>query len=108
VTFGPWYPLHEAAAHAPARPGVYQIRLAQGLLDYPTGKSAMVHYGWSDGDLRAEVLAFAIGRVGPLAPPRSPRDMLLCRHVEERYPRAVHDRLREQFIRRFGCPPRTP
>ena len=101
MTFGPWYPLPEAAAHAPARPGVYQVRLAQGLLDYPTGKSAMVHYGWSETDLRAEVLAFAAGGAGVAA-------MLLCRHVEEGYPRAAHDRLREQFIRRFGSPPRLP
>ena len=101
MTFGPWYPLHEAAAHTPAQPGVFQVRLAQGLLDYPTGKSAMVHYGWSETDLRAEALAFATARGAAAA-------TLLCRHVEERYPRAAHDRLREQFIRRFGSPPRLP
>ena len=98
MTFGSWYPLQEAPANTPARSGVFQIRLAQGLLDYPTGKSAMVHYGWSETDLRAEVLAFTPGAGEPL----------LCRHVEERYPRAAHDRLREQFIRRFGSPPRLP
>jgi hypothetical protein len=97
VTFGPWYPLAEAAAQTPAAPGVFQLRLAQGLLDYPTGKSAMVLYGWSDTDLRAAVLALSIDH----AP-------LLCRHLEERYPRPAHDRLREQFIRRFGSPPRLP
>lgn len=104
MRFGPWYPLDEAARRTPAAAGVFQVRLAGGLLAYPTGRSAMVHYGWSDSDLRAEVLAFAAGR--ELA--------LLCRHAEEmtaaelRYPRAAHDRLREQFIHRFGAPPGTP
>ncbi|HTM21156.1 MAG TPA: hypothetical protein VL172_11625, partial [Kofleriaceae bacterium] len=66
-----------------------------------TGRSAMVHYGWSDSDLRAAVLAFGGGAY-------------LCRHGEEmtaeelRYPRTAHDRLREQFVRRFGAAPRTP
>lgn len=116
MKFGPWYPLAEAAQHAPAAAGLFQVRLASGLLDYPTGRSAMVHYGWSDSDLRAEVLAFAAA----LRPRRSsgPASLtsdvpLLCRHGEEmtagelRYPRAAHDRLREQFIRRFGAPPGT-
>jgi hypothetical protein len=44
VRFGPWYPLAEAGAQAPPAETVLQLRLAEGLVDYPRGKSAMARY----------------------------------------------------------------
>ena len=73
MKFGRWYPLAEAAAHAPAGPGVFQIRIADGLLDYPRGKSAMLHYQ-AAADVRAAASAFA-DRHGHRA--------WLCRHTIE-------------------------
>jgi hypothetical protein len=102
MTFCRWYPLSEAESHAPARPGVFQIRVAAGLLDYPTGKSAMVHYQ-SAPDMRAAATAFAA---------RHPRAPWLCRHLEEPIDAAgadtLHERLEREFSQRFGTAPRVP
>src|SRR5688500_13207940 len=72
VRFCPWYPLADAAAHAPAGEGVLQLRVATGLLDYPSGKSAMVHYEHAT-DLRAAATVLAAHHAG---------EELLCRHLE--------------------------
>ena len=101
MRFCPWYPLAEAAAYVPAGEGVLQVRLAEGLLDYPTGKSAMVHYEHAR-DLRAAARALAD------AHPHG----YVCRHLEE-LPAdvdlaAFHAKVREEFVRRFGSPPAFP
>jgi hypothetical protein len=99
VRFGPWYPLAEAGAHAPASEGIVQVRLATGLVDYPRGKSAMLWYGHSP-DARAAALALAEAHAG--------KD-LVCRHLIE-----IEDatdlaafcaRLMTEFVRRFGTRP---
>jgi hypothetical protein len=98
VRFGPWYPLAEAGDLAPREEGVLQLRLASGLIDYPTGKSAMVAYRHAP-DVRAAAQARARA---------DPRD-LLCRHLIE-IPEATDlgafcAKLREDFVRRFGRAP---
>lgn len=102
MTFCPWYPLVEAQTHAPARPGVFQVRLASGLIDYPTGKSAMVHYQHG-ADVRAAATAFA---------DRYPDAGWLCRHLEEAIDAAgagsLHAQLEREFTRRFGTAPTLP
>ena len=101
MRFCPWYPLADAAAHVPAGEGVLQVRLQAGLLDYPTGKSAMVHYAHTH-DLRAAARALAA------AHPQG----YLCRHLEEADPAvdlaAFHAKVREEFVRRFGAEPGFP
>jgi hypothetical protein len=99
VRFGPWYPLAEAEAQAPAGEGVLQVRLATGLLDYPRGKSAMVHYAHAP-DLRAAARALAAAHPG---------EALVCRHLIE-VPDATDlaafcAKLRAEFVRRFGRVP---
>lgn len=77
-----------------------QLRLASGLLDYPRGKSAMVHYEHA-ADLRAAAAAWAAAH-GP--------EGIVCRHLIE--PPAATDlaefyaKLSEDFVRRFGASPR--
>jgi hypothetical protein len=100
VRFCPWYPLVDAAAYAPAGEGVLQVRIAEGLLDYPTGKSAMVHYEHAT-DVRAAATATAAAHPG---------EALLCRHLEIEPGDAVdlaafHAKVLEEFTRRFGCAP---
>jgi len=99
VRFGPWYPLADAGVHAPVAEGVLQLRLANGLVDYPRGKSAMVWYG-HDLDTRAAALALAMAHAG--------KD-LVCRHLIE-----IEDatdlaafcaKLMAEFVRRFGTHP---
>ena len=75
-----------------------QVRLASGLLDYPTGKSAMVAYRHAP-DVRAAAQALAEAHPGDL----------LCRHLIE-VPAATDlaafcAKLREDFARRFGRAP---
>jgi hypothetical protein len=98
VRFCPWYPLDEAGAHAPAGPGVFQVRLPAGLLDYPTGKSAMVHYELAE-DVRAAATQYAEAHA---------QRGWLCRHtVEIDGDLAVlHARLVRDFRARFGAAPR--
>jgi len=100
MRFGSWYPLTEARDRVPPGEGVLQLRLASGLLDYPRGKSAMVHYEHA-ADLRAAAAAWAAahGSAG-----------IVCRHLIET--EAATDlaafcaKLSDEFVRRFGAPPR--
>jgi hypothetical protein len=101
VRFGPWYPLADARDLAPAAEGVLQLRLAAGLIDYPRGKSAMVHYRHAD-DVRAAAVAWADAHGA---------DGIVCRHLIEHdatTPAALYAKLREEFVRRFGAEPRLP
>jgi hypothetical protein len=99
MRFGPWYPLADARDHAPATAGIWQLRLASGLLDYPRGKSAMVHYEHAS-DVRAAAMSWAAAHRA---------DGLLCRHLIE--PDAATDlaglyaKLSGEFVRRFGAAP---
>jgi|SRR6266545_2365512 len=103
--FGRWYPLDDAAAHAPDGPGVLQIRLAHGLLAYPTGRSAMIHYA-AAADLRRHAAELASAHAGrewlcrfaepaPSADPATAADAMLSE-------------LLAAFRRRFGAPPGFP
>ncbi len=99
MRFCPWYPLAEAAAHAPAAEGVLQLRLEHGLHDYPRGKSAMVCYAHVP-DVRAAAIALASAHAG---------EALLCRHLDPEGEAvdlvAFHARVLDEFVRRFGSAP---
>lgn len=93
-----WYPLRGAGQHAPTSPGVFQVRIASGLLDYPSGKSAMVHYG------RSENLQVELAR---LAAEHDEVDFL-CRHQSSEQPAVLLEFVLTQFERRFGKAPIWP
>ncbi len=99
MKFGEWYPLSTAGDRAPAGEGVLQLRLANGLLDYPRGKSAMV---WYEHTLDAKTAARALGE-------RFADSDLVCRHLIEVEAgvdlAAFCAKLREDFERRFGMVP---
>jgi hypothetical protein len=94
MTFGRWQKL--AAATMPRRRGVLQARVADGLVDYPTGKSAMVYY---DGD---DDLSRALERLGAAVPPGAD---VLVRFGECDDPAGELARKLDEFTRRFGAPP---
>lgn len=102
MKFGPWYALADARDHAPAGEGVFQLRLATGLLDYPRGKSAMVHYEHA-GNVRARAQAWAAAHGA---------DGIVCRHLIETDAAAdlgvFCAKLAGEFVRRFGAEPRLP
>ena len=100
VRFCPWYPLSAAATRMPAGEIVLQLRVAEGLIDYPSGKSAMVHY---EHTLDAVVVVTA------LAASHADRS-LWCRHLDLEGDRdvdlaAFHAKLLAEFVRRFGRAP---
>lgn len=104
MRFCPWYTLAEARDLAPAGEGVLQLRLASGLLDYPRGKSAMVHYAHAVNVAAAiEAWAQAHGE------PASARERFVCRHLIEADPATdlahFYAKLSDEFVRRFGAPP---
>jgi hypothetical protein len=98
LRFTSWYPAEQIAERAPAQPGVFQVRAEQ-LLEYPTGRSAMVHYGHGE-DLRAAMLAWASEH--EFAGAR-------YRHADAlaRAPKDALASLISRFVSRFGAPPRT-
>lgn len=106
VRFCPWYPLAQASRHAPAAPNLLQLRVAQGLLPYPRGQSAMVCYELTE-DARACAERLAA---------RWPKPELWCRHLVEldqaeppaEQALAAYQRLLAEFVRRFGAEPRWP
>lgn len=96
MQFCSWYPAEQIAERAPAGPGVFQVR-GEPLREYPTGRSAMVHYGCGE-DLRATMLAWASthGFAGAR-----------YRHADAhaRPPSDVLSTLLARFTSRFGSPP---
>ena len=100
TAFGRWLPLAEASASAPADAGIFQIKIPAGLIDYPRGKSAMIHYQLAD-DLAAAIAAFAA---------KHPERDWLCRTFVGpiELSRALLARLLEGFVSRVGQPPSLP
>ena len=102
MRFCPWYPLADARDLAPAAEGMLQLRLADGLIDYPRGKSAMVYYEHA-ADVAAAAVAWAAahGAAG-----------IVCRHLIETEPAtdlaAFCAKLAGEFVRRFGAAPSRP
>lgn len=96
MRFTSWYPAEQIAERVPTSPGVFQVR-AEVLREYPTGRSAMVHYGCGD-DLRATMLAWA--RTHGFAGAR-------YRHADAlaRAPTDALEILLARFVSRFGSPP---
>lgn len=104
MTFGRWHALAEAATGAPAGPGIFQIRRANGLTTYPRGRSAMLYYGCAD-NLRAAIADYAAAH---------PDADWWCRHSIEMSQHEADnltetfESLVDQFERRFGRPPMAP
>ncbi len=104
MRFGPWYPLAECAPHATAIAGVLQLRIATGLIDYPTGKSAMIHYR-ATRNVRAAIAELAARHVGRSWLCRFTIAMTASEAADVE--RAAEDLL-DTFTRRFGAAPTLP
>ncbi len=98
MSFGRWIALAHAAA--PAGPGALEARLgegAQGLIEYPSGKSAMVYY---DAD-HAEVSS-ALNRLKTVA--KDSKDVFVRFSTESNATNGLARRLKA-FEDRFGAKP---
>ena len=102
--FSSWYELTDEnlEANAPGQKAAIQVRRADGLVDYPSGKSAMVWYGIADdvaGVLRDQ-FADELDQPGIRG----------CGTLEFRYyagprPRERIEKVAKRFVQRFGSPP---
>ena len=102
VVFGPWQPLAEAGARAPATPGVLQAR-GEALLSLPLGRSAMVLYAASADD---EPLAGFVAGAGAALLKRAARHgASYVRFAPSPRPSAELGRLLDRFADRFGAVP---
>jgi hypothetical protein len=102
VHFGAWHPIAEASTAAPERSGVLQAR-AEGVMDYETGRSAMVFYACSPP---GETLrGFVEGRGSRQLRRAMAAGARWIRFAEVVEPTDELDRLLKGFIERFGSPP---
>jgi hypothetical protein len=102
VHFGAWHPISEASTAAPEAAGVLQTR-AEGVMDYRSGRSAMVLYACSDA---GETLrGFVAGRGARQLDRAVSAGARWIRFAPTPDPRRELDRLLEGFIERFGSPP---
>ena len=102
VHFGSWHPIAEANTQAPDSSGVLQAR-AEGVMDYETGRSAMVMYACSPP---GETLrGFLDGRGGRQLRRAVAAGARWIRFAEATQPEAELDRLLRGFVERFGSPP---
>ena len=58
MRFSDWLTFDEISEQVPVEPGLFQIKIREGLLSYPQGKSAMFYYGYS-GDLNYGLQKFS-------------------------------------------------
>ena len=65
MRFSDWLTFEEFAEQVPKEPGLFQIKMREGLLSYPRGKSAMFYYGYSE-DLNYGLLKFSRDILPPL------------------------------------------
>lgn len=102
VHFGVWHPISEATTAAPEAAGVLQTR-AEGVMDYRSGRSAMVLYACTDA---GETLrGFVAGRGARELDRAISAGARWIRFAPTPNPRRELDRLLEGFVERFGSPP---
>jgi hypothetical protein len=102
VHFGVWHPISQAGTAAPEAAGVLQTR-AEGVMDYRSGRSAMILYTCCDA---GETLrGFVAGRGARELDRAISAGARWIRFAQTENPRGELDRLLEGFVERFGSPP---
>ena len=98
----------------PTGPGLYQLRVATGLIPYPTGKSAMVAYGGGE-DVADTLQLFLDSEKGAYAkslgellvrfavPPPTAADTPVIDYSEQLSQQLL--RLQQRFVEQFGALP---
>lgn len=104
IGFSSWYPLTDEgiAEHAPKGPAAIQVRRADGLVDYPSGKSAMVWYGYLEEveETLREVFADEIDEPGARG-----HGPLQFRYMTGEGALEDLEKVADKFARRFGGSP---
>lgn len=108
LTWSPWIVLD--ADHVeqlgPRSTGLYEVKVDRRLVDYPTGKSAMIYYGCTDGSVLTvrEALArdWFTDDKDAVRQQWSQYGSLVWRFALEHDPEPEHRRRMESFQLRFG------
>ncbi len=98
--FTDWIPLSQTQ-ELPGHSGIFQIRVCDRLLPYPTGKSAMFYYGYC-ARLSRDIKRFAEEIVPQLD---ASRDELLVRWIQVVDLEKDFQRYLESFRAKFGSLP---
>jgi hypothetical protein len=110
VQFGSWIPLGPLLGPAPSpdalpdNAGLFQLRVEQGLLRYPHGKSAMVAYG-AGSNVGAALRDFLAGPAGARAQQLGPLLVRFAAPDPHGSPAEHLQRLHERFESQFGSLP---
>jgi hypothetical protein len=102
VHFGAWHPISEASAAAPEAAGVLQAR-TEGVMDYRTGRSAMVLYACSGP--QETLRGFVAGRGARDLARAVAAGARWIRFAEAPEPAGELERLLKGFVERFGSLP---
>lgn len=101
MRYSDWTPLIETGTQAPTKAGLFQIRIREGLLNYPQGKSAMFYYGYAT-DLRAGLKRFREDVVPFL---EVNAETLLARWMPAEDPEERFQQHLQTFLTNFGTMP---
>jgi hypothetical protein len=102
VHFGAWHPISEASAAAPEASGVLQLR-AEGVMDYRSGRSAMVMYACAGP--QETLRHFVAGRGARDVQRAVAAGARWIRFAEAPDAAGELDRLLKTFVERFGSLP---
>lgn len=100
MEFTDWTPFQNFCK-APETTGVFQLRIDEGLLDYPTGKSTMFYFGYAD-NLNRNLDEFNKNILPYLD--RTP-DKLLLRWLPDPNAKARFEKRMNAFVNKFSCMP---
>lgn len=101
MRFSEWKSLETISADAPHDAGLFQIKIREGLLNYPNGKSAMFYYGFAQ-NLNRGLLKF-LSEILPLLEVNT--DALFIRWMPASDSDARFQNLLNSFVANFGALP---
>lgn len=103
--FSGWYPLdaHHTEKILLPGPTAIQVRAAEGLIDYPRGKSAMLYFCFAVRDPKSTMEDLFADEL--IHPGCRGRGALWFRVLQGSHARKVLENRWEEFVERFGQPP---
>lgn len=100
MRYGNWENLNPLSDNVPATPGLFQIKKERGLLDYPSGKTAMFYYGYAN-NLKTGLVEFRDKVLPQLDAPQE----VVVRWMETQEIRKKFEKQMYLFHAKFGCLP---
>ena len=101
MRFSDWHTFDEARNNAPLVAGIFQVKVCDGLLSYPQGKSAMFYYGYAK--ILSQGLDYYLQELLPHLEIND--DVLLVRWMPTEDTEARFQKQLQVFARSFGALP---